>query len=1714
MAKKTPGIYIAIRGDVSAFETDLNHARQIAKAQGEAIAKSIGNAVSKADLTGGITKLTRELKTAQAALSAGAFKTQVSGLEDIAKAAGVSSKQLEGLTNSMLKSQAAATANRAFEYLQKNAGLSTIQLAKLRAQLGDTSGALSTLWSGAKAAAVPVIAVGAAAIYAGKACFDASLQMDRLVKSYTSIEGSTAGAISKLDYIYEVSAKLGLEFQSTAESAKGFFAAGKGTTLQKDLNNIFEGVAQAGTALSLTTDQMDGVFLALGQMISKGKVQAEELRGQLGERLPGSFNLAAKAMGVTTAQLDDMLKKGQVTAEDMLPKLAAVLKEEFGPAAEQAAQGAQGAVNRLSTEWNLFKATVMDNKGIIAAINAITEALKRDQALIDAARREAAIKSLATDGVIKRGEKQVTDVDMASGAVTVQKVKFYTEEQIQARIGLEKAWEAHNKISLQLQEEETKIISDGSAAVKEYLKNTLESKRAALKEDYHNTLEALDKQVAVYKKQGQDVSGLEKERVKVTAEYRRQLEALNKKGASSAEAAANRAATALAAYDAELAKLMKSSRDVEQVKIEEKLRKIAKDAKLPAEALEELRHAMEQETDFKWMQGILSYADPAAAAIAKVDREYQGFLRDVQSLKKEDPEKYARLMAKAEAEHEKAIRKANRTSKEQNDHTQEKLAFYKELEELTGQYGLSLKYQNDLLNEQVELWRDADIPEEYINKMRELRELQMSRDWVDGAKRGLLEYRASASDTAKGVEESFKGLFDGMDSGWKSAWQQMIETGKVSLSSFRSLFASFLADLLHIAITRPITVQIAGVVSGMLGTGGVAHAAGGAGGSGGAGGLLGNIPFSSLLPDSITGGVSGLLGATLPGTTAVLTTPGAYTAGEILLMQGGGATAGTVGGQAALVSSGLSLGSALTYGGFGSLGYSLLGGALGLPQGKYSGLTAGVGGALGAWGGSALGSAAGIAAGSTLGSVVPVIGTALGAVAGGLIGSMFGKTKTHPTVYTNVPEASLVGTDWAEAFKQGAWGHRMSAGEIDSFFDEIGGYANNTAQTLLSFAQSLPEAYAAGVTENLKKQTVGMGRGTTAGRGWVGNRGPSAWDLQFYDDEHAERTYRTTQQDIARVMLQGLAKSMEAAGTSIRDIFPHLNLRASNADLSESDEWTNAVAGLTAIQGIQEAIKGIDGAQMTQAEQQAQAFVEQLEALSSAVASYGVDKGYADKLVEEYRAAYVDTYVKSLDEMLHPLSQVEQEAKGYREAIDGYVKALETMQASEAQLAKVRGYTQTAIDNIISSLESSLSPMAEIEQAQQNANAVIDQHIAALQQLGASEGEIARVEALRAEAVKQATEELLRSFEQNVAQRWAAIDGTSDEVGRAISQENELREAIQKFGEGSTQVAELLKLHAAETAKAAEEAAKAALEAAKSEYEALKSQMDALEQQRVQLQQQAIQEKISALNEQLSAAKTLKSTWEGLDKSLGQARYNLFAGAANIDAMSRLGTVQAEFRRLSGLAFGGDSEAAGQLAGVGSSLLDLVKQTAGTEDEYLDAFWAVNAQLKNAQDAAGAQVSSADKQLEVLQGQLDVQNAALAQLQGQSATLEEIEKQIAELRPLLEAAGQKAGIKAFASGGLALPGWALVGEKGPELVNFSQPGRVYTAADTAALFRSATPRAADAGSSEEVRALREEVYQLRRDMNILLSEVAKYGRRVSDLVELWDVEGVPTKVGA
>jgi tape measure domain-containing protein len=64
-------------------------------------------------------------------------------------------------------------------------------------------------------------------------------------------------------------------------------------------------------------------------MASKGKVSAEELRGQLGERIPGALGIAARAMGMTQAQFNEMLDSGKIMAEDFLPKFSKRIKKHF-----------------------------------------------------------------------------------------------------------------------------------------------------------------------------------------------------------------------------------------------------------------------------------------------------------------------------------------------------------------------------------------------------------------------------------------------------------------------------------------------------------------------------------------------------------------------------------------------------------------------------------------------------------------------------------------------------------------------------------------------------------------------------------------------------------------------------------------------------------------------------------------------------------------------------------------------------------------------------------------------------------------------------------------------------------------------------------------------------------------------------------------------------------------------------------------------------------------------------------------------------------------------------------------------------------------------------------------------------------------------------------------------------------------------------------------
>ncbi len=175
-------------------------------------------------------------------------------------------------------------------------------------------------------------------------------QSQGLENAITFASGSAIEGAKNLEYLRQTADQLGLSLRPAQEGFKTLSGSLIGTGLSgQQARDIFHGVASASTAMGLTADQSTGAFLALGQMASKGKVQAEELRGQLGERLSGSFYLAAKSMGYTTVEFDKMLETGKVFSTDFLPKFAAQLETTFGAQALANANSATANFNRMET---------------------------------------------------------------------------------------------------------------------------------------------------------------------------------------------------------------------------------------------------------------------------------------------------------------------------------------------------------------------------------------------------------------------------------------------------------------------------------------------------------------------------------------------------------------------------------------------------------------------------------------------------------------------------------------------------------------------------------------------------------------------------------------------------------------------------------------------------------------------------------------------------------------------------------------------------------------------------------------------------------------------------------------------------------------------------------------------------------------------------------------------------------------------------------------------------------------------------------------------------------------------------------------------------------------------------------------------------------------------------------------------------------------------
>ena len=162
---------------------------------------------------------------------------------------------------------------------------------------------------------------------------------------------------------------------------------GAGGTL-KDTEKAFKGVAAGIRGTGGSLQDLDSALTATAQVFSKGKVSAEELRQQIGERLPGAFTLFAQSLNMTPAELDKALEDGKVTLQDFM-KFSEKLFQQFGKSSEAIVNSPAAAGDRLQLQLSKLQENIgrllapigaaFQNTfaGIVVAINQAISALVR-----------------------------------------------------------------------------------------------------------------------------------------------------------------------------------------------------------------------------------------------------------------------------------------------------------------------------------------------------------------------------------------------------------------------------------------------------------------------------------------------------------------------------------------------------------------------------------------------------------------------------------------------------------------------------------------------------------------------------------------------------------------------------------------------------------------------------------------------------------------------------------------------------------------------------------------------------------------------------------------------------------------------------------------------------------------------------------------------------------------------------------------------------------------------------------------------------------------------------------------------------------------------------------------------------------------------------------------------------------------------------------------
>lgn len=272
------------------------------------------------------------------------------------------------------------------KYKQLQAAIRKATQERQQAERG-TEGGLGTALSGGLANVAGALGIGiglAGVATAIKDAVSAAVEFESITRKLQNTLGPQ-GAAGALQFTKGLADQLGLSYKQLASDFGSFTAAASAAGIPLEQQQaVFQAVAKAGQSLGLSGDAVTGSLLALQQIASKGVVSMEELRQQLGERLPIAFSAAAQGLGVTQQELNKLVESGQLTAQEFFPALAKGLNQLTAGAGgvETSAQQFQKLGNAWEELQVAFGSSLLPT--IIDQIKTLTEVLKGIKIVMDA----------------------------------------------------------------------------------------------------------------------------------------------------------------------------------------------------------------------------------------------------------------------------------------------------------------------------------------------------------------------------------------------------------------------------------------------------------------------------------------------------------------------------------------------------------------------------------------------------------------------------------------------------------------------------------------------------------------------------------------------------------------------------------------------------------------------------------------------------------------------------------------------------------------------------------------------------------------------------------------------------------------------------------------------------------------------------------------------------------------------------------------------------------------------------------------------------------------------------------------------------------------------------------------------------------------------------------------------------------------------------------